>query len=200
MLTKGDKLVATKKTMFFNVGDIIEVESVEEDGIAFKWGKDFNNIGFIDYITYKNHFEKVEEKEEFEYRYFFPPYPEYIEDIMASSEISIETVYDKCAIVTCKLPNGFVIVETSGCVEARNYDEDTEVCYCLEKIEDKVWELESYRHQANLYEYMKQEECPYGYENCDECPCEEEYTEDYKCEECDDTECFYNPNPYDIKH
>ena len=45
-----------------------------------------------------------------------------IDELLEKSEIKVETVYDKVTIVTCKLPNGFVITESSGAVSPANYD------------------------------------------------------------------------------
>ena len=46
-----------------------------------------------------------------------------IDELLEKSEIKVETVYGKVTIVSCKLPNGFVIVEASGAVSPANYDE-----------------------------------------------------------------------------
>lgn len=69
---------------------------------------------------------------------------QHIEDIMNASRIDIQTVHDKCTIVTCKLPNGFIIVESSACVDVKNYDEILGYRICMERITNKVWELEGY--------------------------------------------------------
>lgn len=39
-----------------------------------------------------------------------------IDELLEKSEIKVETVYGKVTIVNCKLPNGFVITESSGAV------------------------------------------------------------------------------------
>ena len=47
-----------------------------------------------------------------------------IDELLKKSEFRIETVYNKVTMVSCKLPNGFVINEASGAVDPANYDEN----------------------------------------------------------------------------
>lgn len=75
-----------------------------------------------------------------------------INDIMLSSNIHIQTVLNKTTIVTAELPNGFIIVESSSCVDPANYDERMGADICLARIANKVWELEGYRLQQKVYE------------------------------------------------
>lgn len=75
-----------------------------------------------------------------------------IDELLEKSEIKVETVYGKVTIVSCKLPNGFVIVEASGAVDISNYDEKIGTEICMERIENKLWELEGYALAKQLYE------------------------------------------------
>lgn len=75
-----------------------------------------------------------------------------IDELLEKSEIKVETVYGKVTIVSCKLPNGFVIVEASGAVDIANYDEKIGTEICMERIENKLWELEGYALAKQLYE------------------------------------------------
>lgn len=77
---------------------------------------------------------------------------EQIKELLDNSEIKTETVYDKVTIVSCKLPNGFVITEASGAVDKRNYDENIGKEICMQRIENKLWELEGYALSKMLYE------------------------------------------------
>lgn len=77
---------------------------------------------------------------------------EQIKKLLDKSEIKTETVYDKVTIVSCKLPNGFVITEASGAVDKRNYDENIGKEICMQRIENKLWELEGYAFSKALYE------------------------------------------------
>ena len=75
-----------------------------------------------------------------------------IDELLEKSEIKVETVNGKVTIVSCKLPNGFVIVEASGAVDIANYDEKIGTEICMERIENKLWELEGYALAKQLYE------------------------------------------------
>lgn len=71
-------------------------------------------------------------------------------DIFTKSSFDVQTVLKKCTIVTCQLPNGFIIVEHSACVDPDNYDERMGYEICRERIINKIWELEGYRLQEIL--------------------------------------------------
>jgi hypothetical protein len=79
-----------------------------------------------------------------------------IDELLEKSEIKVETAYDKVTIVNCKLPNGFVITESSGAVDKENYDEKIGTEICMQRIENKLWELEGYVLAKQLYEREKQ--------------------------------------------
>ena len=199
MLTKGDKLVVTKKvTDFLDVGDVVEVIDISENGlITFSFGEEFWHKGLMNEVECKEHFEKIEEKVK------VPTITsEIIEDIINNSKVNVQTVFDKCTIVTCQLPNGFVIVESSACVSPENYNEEMGFKICMNRIEDKIWELEGYKLQSELYE---SENCDGDCDNClsrmfcdEECEdCEEDYEEEddlVDCDECEDYDCLYRTN------
>lgn len=203
MLNNGDKLVVTKKvSSFLDVGSIVEVIDVTEDGvISFKFGDGFMHMGVMNIAEYESHFEKVkEEKEE------IPTITEeYIEEIMENSEFEVHTAFGKCTVVTCRLPNGFVISDYAACVNPESYDEDMGIEICTERIKNKIWELEAYRLQQWLWEEKvlgDAEEmvslcCCGDCEEC-ECECEDEYDEcldtDLDCDDCENHECPFNPN------
>lgn len=69
---------------------------------------------------------------------------ERINEILKQSEIDVKTIFDKVTVVTCKLPNGFVLVESSGAVDKRNYDLEIGKAVCMQKITDEIWKLEGY--------------------------------------------------------
>lgn len=73
-----------------------------------------------------------------------------IDKIVAESTIETYTVFDKCTVVAMKLPNGFVLMESSACVDPENYNVEMGKRICMEKLIDKVWELEGYLLQTNL--------------------------------------------------
>ena len=163
ILNNGDKLIVTKKVApFLNEGDIVEVTNVTEDGIiSFAFGAGNMHMGVMNMAEFEAHFEKVEDKAE------VPAITEeYIEEIMENSEFDVRTVFGKCTVVACRLPNGFVITEYAACVSPENYNEDMGIEICRERIKNKVWELEAYRLQQWLWEEETWEEANEGW-----CPC-----------------------------
>lgn len=85
----------------------------------------------------KNLKTKVEEKD--------------IDDLINNAEIDVKTILDKCTVVTVRLKNGFILTESSACVDPKNYDEEIGKKICLDKIRDNLWLLEGYKLQDKLY-------------------------------------------------
>ena len=56
-------------------------------------------------------------------------------------EVHVETIGEKTTLVRAVLANGFEIIETSSCVDKANYDEEMGTKICLERIQNKIWEL-----------------------------------------------------------
>lgn len=127
-----------------------------------------------------------------------------IDALMESCDIAVTTAFDKCTIVACKLPNGFVIVESSSCVDPANYDEDMGVDICMKNIEKKLWELEGYLLQNQLYmdgitfdDDDDDLECDGDCENCDLFDRDDDDdTEDKKEEEPKHTDKKYEDDEY----
>lgn len=63
---------------------------------------------------------------------------EMVDDFIASYEVF---TLGENTMVRCVLRNGFVIVESSSCVDPANYSEKMGAEICLSKIKDKIWEL-----------------------------------------------------------
>lgn len=78
--------------------------------------------------------------------------PERIQHLLETAEYQTSTVFGKCTVMVAKLENGFVIVESSACVDPENYDEELGCELCFKKITDKLWELEGYALQKSLFE------------------------------------------------
>jgi Phage protein (N4 Gp49/phage Sf6 gene 66) family len=72
---------------------------------------------------------------------------EQIAEILDNAKVEVKTILDKCTVVVCQLPNGFIIVESSACVDPENYSEELGKEICFKRIKNKVWELEGYRLQ-----------------------------------------------------
>lgn len=77
---------------------------------------------------------------------------EHVERLLNESEIMAVTAFDKVTVVSVKLPNGFVITESSGVVSKENYDEEIGKEISLKKIKDKIWELEGYLLQDDNWQ------------------------------------------------
>lgn len=75
-----------------------------------------------------------------------------INNIMNQSDIKTDTLYDKLTMVSMRLPNGFVLTETSGAVDKSNYNFDIGKQICLNRIKNKLWELEGYALAKQLAE------------------------------------------------
>ncbi|SFM28998.1 Phage protein (N4 Gp49/phage Sf6 gene 66) family protein [Gracilibacillus orientalis] len=75
---------------------------------------------------------------------------EQIESLFSGSEVEVMTLWDKTTVMSVKLPNGFVIVESSSCVDPTNYDEKIGYEICLQRVFNKLWELEGYKLQSEL--------------------------------------------------
>jgi hypothetical protein len=73
-----------------------------------------------------------------------------IDQLIAKSQITVKSVFGKCTIVSVQLPNGFIMVESSASVDAMNYNEVQGMNICIQKIKDRLWELEGYRLQCEL--------------------------------------------------
>lgn len=62
-----------------------------------------------------------------------------VDEFIAYDEV--KTMGDATTVVRCVLRNGFVIVESSSCVDPANYSEEMGAQICRERIKNKVWEL-----------------------------------------------------------
>lgn len=75
-----------------------------------------------------------------------------IDNLMKNATIKIETILDKCTVVVVQLENGFILTDSSACVDSTNYDEKIGAEICLGHIENRLWELEGYALQKKIFE------------------------------------------------
>lgn len=180
MLVSGDKLICKKDVAnVLKEGDIVEVVTVddERDVVSFAFGEDGMHMGIMTMDECAEYFDEYEEPElDLVSLLKNSVTSEEIKKILDNSEVCVMTMFDKCTIVAVKLPNGFVIVESSACVDPRNYDKEIGIDICLSKIESKIWELEGYKLQDSLYGHEEEyeddkddDECPFDCEDCDLC-------------------------------
>ena len=73
------------------------------------------------------------------------------EEVLANmQDVIVRTVveFDKpCTYVTVRMKNGFILRESSSCVDPANHSEEIGKEICLRKIEGKVWYLLGYALQ-----------------------------------------------------
>ena len=75
-----------------------------------------------------------------------------IDELIANARnIKTQKLGDKTCLVHVILKNGFELIESSACVDPANYDAEIGEEICLERIKNKLWELEGYKLQAELY-------------------------------------------------
>lgn len=72
-------------------------------------------------------------------------FPERIDAIIDAAEITVEDRFGCMTVVHAKLPCGFIVTETSACIDPDNYDQVLGTEICMKRVRDKVWELEGYR-------------------------------------------------------
>lgn len=75
---------------------------------------------------------------------------EHINKIVEKTKFTIEEFHGKLTVVVAKLPNGFTVTKSSGCVDPKNYDVNIGFEICKGKIIDEIWYLEGYRLQCEL--------------------------------------------------
>lgn len=199
MLSKGDKLIVTKDVAsFLKEGDIVEIVAIEDDLISFAFGENLMHKGIMNLAECEAHFEEYKEPE-----FEIPTVSsERVKAIISNSHITVQTVFDKCTIVTCKLPNGFVIVESSACVNPEDYDVEIGIEECMKRIENKVFEFEAYKLHEELYD-CGCDDCECCGECADDCPCRDEdcefdeddgydcLTSNFDCDDCPSkSECW----------
>jgi hypothetical protein len=75
-----------------------------------------------------------------------------VDAILLKSAFRVLSYNNKTTVVMATLPSGFVIVESSSCVDPANYDEKIGEEICLDRIKNKIWELEGYCLQKKVSE------------------------------------------------
>lgn len=78
--------------------------------------------------------------------------PEEIVELLERAVVERHKMGEKTLVVTATLENGFVLTEASSCVDPANFDEEIGTEIALGKIQDRLWELEGYRLQQQLFE------------------------------------------------
>lgn len=192
MIYKKAKYAATKKVAFFNEGDVVVVLDVDDESsiVILGYGKNFELTAYMGVKRFEESFVLLVIEDETDTSDVYDGcYSEYIDNILAQSKIAVYTAFEKCCIVSCKLPNGSVIVESYDFLDSEDYDADYGASACLDKIAYKIEELNTYIIQNELY-------------------CDDEYEDEFDdyedndfiepdCEHCFDHNCEFNPNNHD---
>lgn len=74
-----------------------------------------------------------------------------INRIIDDSKIKTMKLGEKTTLVILTMKNGFEIGETSSCVDPENYNHTMGYDICMKKIKDKIWALEGYRLQCEIF-------------------------------------------------
>jgi len=61
---------------------------------------------------------------------------------------TIESFGKPMTVVSCRMKNGFLLVDHTTCVDPANYSEEIGKQICMEHIEDQVWKLLGYQLQT----------------------------------------------------
>ena len=180
-VNKGDKVRVIKAdnamTNFFGweIGDEYTVERIDEErGVRLVSDDGKKHLTFSTNIL-DYYFEKVKKVEDEVFYDIDDEDFDYIAEILSESKFNVTSVFGKCTIVACQLPNGFVIVESSSCVDPDDYDEEIGIENCMNRIKNKVIELEAYVRQDIESACKCDDDC------CDGCHCE-----DCICADCCD--------------
>ena len=77
---------------------------------------------------------------------------ETIDKILSKTLIKVEKYGDKTTVIMATLPNGFVIVKHSSCVDLGGRRIIKKKKICMERLVNKIWELEGYKLQSKIHE------------------------------------------------
>lgn len=83
-----------------------------------------------------------------------------IDKIIKEGTVNVITLGEKTTLVEFITKEGFVMIESSSCVDKSNYNEEIGKNVCLERIRNKLWEFEGYCLQKDLfYNEKTKDEC-----------------------------------------
>ena len=87
---------------------------------------------------------------------------EQIDKLFHDAEKKYDVVFDKCLRLTVQLPNGFILTESSACVDPANFSAEVGRKIVDERIKNKLWELEGYRLQCDIAERKEARDMGFG--------------------------------------
>lgn len=134
----GTKLIEAKQ---MNLGDYNKYR-----GWPIPENENPNKEGYL--VKYPDSYESWSPKEIFEKSYLQVEDNENLPSGVSIGQQMVDdfivdydvfTKQDKITIVIATLKNGFTIVESSACVDPKNYDEKIGAEICKERIKNQVW-------------------------------------------------------------
>lgn len=195
MLHKGDKITMKKPIgVFDHVGERLIVTDVKPNGDFAYETENGNALGTASNEMFDKYFAMYEEPEQVK-DVETEIGDSLVDKIVNASNIVCTTLFDKCTMVACKLPNGFVIVEYSSCVDPANYDEDEGFDICMENIRAKIMELEAYKLQDEVGDIKPDAEAMKPLFDADACDGCENYDDCYS-DQSDDNDDYDDCDDY----
>lgn len=82
---------------------------------------------------------------------------EQVRKILDNAEWATNIIWGRCSVVTCKLENGFILVESSASMTEENFDHKIGVEECMKRIEDQIWKMEGYRMICDAHGKTKED-------------------------------------------
>lgn len=83
---------------------------------------------------------------------------EHIDRIIEDSTVHIYDEFGNCTVVVMQLPNGYVLVESSGCIDPDEYDHDLGIDCCVKALERRIWQLEGYIGKQAFHDTQEAED------------------------------------------
>ena len=127
---------------FKNVGELCPVTEVDNTAIVFRFGK--VHLGCISYDEFDKYFELVTSKvpETLKQR---------VDAILREATIYERVSFDRCLTLSVKLKNGYILIESCASMDRDSFDVDACKKACMDKIHERLTELEIYRMHAEDY-------------------------------------------------
>ena len=82
--------------------------------------------------------------------------PQSIQAILDDATKEFTHTNDKLTTVVVVLKSGFIMTGESFCANPEYFDKDKGEEYSLDKVRDKLWELENYRYASEVLRQIKQ--------------------------------------------
>lgn len=76
---------------------------------------------------------------------------EQINELVEKAEVEYATRFEKSLIATFKFENGWVETVDASCIDPANFNEEIGREIVMERIKNKMWELEGYALQKKVY-------------------------------------------------